>query len=161
MQYRPANQGSSASVNSRWLMYSTKQSSLKSKKSSRVKSVSIVCSTRGVVGVPNFANLSENSLRTVWGRRGRDTLCIKAETQRPFIWQDSVIRNFLFCPKTLWTAWKKKRESGLSIFLLLKGPKHEKFAARPVWIGELETTPKTLKNLLLGPYFFILIADSA
>jgi hypothetical protein len=40
-----------------------------------------------------------------------------------------------------------------------KGPKHEKFVAkiftqiRPVWIGELETKPKTSKNLVGAKLF--------
>jgi hypothetical protein len=42
----------------------------------------------------------------------------------------------------------------------LKGPNHKKFVARiftqirPVWIGELETGPKTSKNIWLGHYIF-------
>ncbi len=41
---------------------------------------------------------------------------------------------------------------------LLKRPKREMFVAgtfteiRPVWVGDLETRPKNLKNLCLGPY---------
>jgi hypothetical protein len=40
----------------------------------------------------------------------------------------------------------------------LKGPKREMFVAgifteiRPVWVGDLESRPKNLKNLCLGPY---------
>jgi hypothetical protein len=40
----------------------------------------------------------------------------------------------------------------------LKGPKHEILVAgifteiRPVWVGDLETRPKNLKSLCLGPY---------
>ena len=40
----------------------------------------------------------------------------------------------------------------------LKGPKRELFVAgifteiRPVWVGDLETRPKNLKSLCLGPY---------
>ncbi len=40
----------------------------------------------------------------------------------------------------------------------LKGPKREIFVAgifteiRPVWVGDLETRPKNLKSLCLGPY---------
>jgi hypothetical protein len=40
----------------------------------------------------------------------------------------------------------------------LKGPKHKIFVAgifteiRPVWVGDLETRPKNLKSLCLGPY---------
>jgi hypothetical protein len=40
----------------------------------------------------------------------------------------------------------------------LKGPKREMFVAgifteiRPVWVGDLETMPKNLKSLCLGPY---------
>ncbi len=39
-----------------------------------------------------------------------------------------------------------------------KGPKREMFVAgifteiRPVWVGDLETRPKNLKSLCLGPY---------
>ena len=39
-----------------------------------------------------------------------------------------------------------------------KGPKREMFVAgifseiRPVWVGNLETRPKNLKSLSLGPY---------
>jgi hypothetical protein len=42
--------------------------------------------------------------------------------------------------------------------LSLKGPKREMFVAgifteiRPVWVGELESWPKNLKSLCLGPY---------
>jgi hypothetical protein len=41
---------------------------------------------------------------------------------------------------------------------ILKGPKREMFVAgifteiRPVWAGDLETRPKNLKSLCLGPY---------
>jgi hypothetical protein len=45
------------------------------------------------------------------------------------------------------------------VSMKLKEPKHEKFVARiftqifrPVWIGELETKPKTSKQFGLGPY---------
>ncbi len=40
----------------------------------------------------------------------------------------------------------------------LKGPKREIFVAgifteiRPVWVGDLDTRPKNLKSLCLGPY---------
>jgi hypothetical protein len=40
----------------------------------------------------------------------------------------------------------------------LKGPKREIFVTeifteiRPVWVGDLETRPKNLKSLCLGPY---------
>ncbi len=43
------------------------------------------------------------------------------------------------------------------IILLLKGPKREIFVAgifteiRSVWVGDLETRPKNLKSLCLGP----------
>jgi hypothetical protein len=45
----------------------------------------------------------------------------------------------------------KSQRGRSSIFKYLKVPKHEKFVARiftqigPVWIGELETRPKTSK----------------
>jgi hypothetical protein len=51
-----------------------------------------------------------------------------------------------------------KRRWQKPLGLLLKGPKHEIFFAgifteiRPVWVGELETRPKNLKSLCLGPY---------
>jgi hypothetical protein len=30
---------------------------------------------------------------------------------------------------------------------------------RPVWLGELETMPKTSKNEWLGPHIFIFVAE--
>jgi hypothetical protein len=48
---------------------------------------------------------------------------------------------------------------------LLKGPEHEQFVAgiftqiRPKWISELETRPKTSKNVWLWPYIFIFIGE--
>ncbi len=45
-----------------------------------------------------------------------------------------------------------------SCHLFLKGPKREMFVdwifteIRPVWVGDLETRPKNLKSLCLGPY---------
>jgi hypothetical protein len=44
------------------------------------------------------------------------------------------------------------------IDFLLQGPKREIFVAgifteiRPVWVDDLETMPKNLKSLCLGPY---------
>ncbi len=49
--------------------------------------------------------------------------------------------------------------------MCLKGPKHEKFVVgiltkiRLVWIGELETRPKTSKTYGLGPSIFIFIGE--
>ncbi len=46
----------------------------------------------------------------------------------------------------------------MTIWHFLKGPKREIFGAgifteiRPVWVGDLETRPKNLKSLCLGPY---------
>ncbi len=43
----------------------------------------------------------------------------------------------------------------------LKGPKREIFVVvilteiRPVWVGDLETRPKNLKSLCLGPYIVL------
>jgi hypothetical protein len=47
----------------------------------------------------------------------------------------------------------------------LKGPKRETFVAgifteiRPVWVGDLETRPKNLKSLCLGPYIIFISLD--
>jgi len=57
------------------------------------------------------------------------------------------------------------------VSMKLKGPKHEKFVAkictqiRPVWIGELETKPKTSKKfgwgIIFGKTFLSVVGDSA
>ncbi len=50
-----------------------------------------------------------------------------------------------------------KKETGTSTSSV-KGPEREMFVAgifteiRPVWVGDLETRPKNLKSLCLGPY---------
>jgi hypothetical protein len=53
---------------------------------------------------------------------------------------------------------KKTRSKKSHDTVPLKGPKREMFVAgifteiRPVWVGDLESRPKNLKSLCLGPY---------
>jgi hypothetical protein len=54
--------------------------------------------------------------------------------------------------------WAKRETMVVLRFVCLKGPKREMFVAgifteiRPVLVGDLETRPKNLKSLCLGPY---------
>jgi hypothetical protein len=54
-------------------------------------------------------------------------------------------------PKGIWISHEK-------LVSALKGPKREMFDAeifteiRPVWVDDLESRPKNLKSLFLGPY---------